>query len=244
MPERTFFALRHALPGYTFILVLLLVSYPRIQGLFFQSQSIELLGVFLAFLTILSGGAIGFLISQFWYVIHNSLLKGLFLIDAREFLEERYNLAKDVQHQIVFLDHVLHLSAKETIAYTQRRFDLIHTLASTLSATFIGLLGGILVRVEFFRTDIAFKMAVHAFWTASVRPHLVSLSMYDVGVSIIMVALSILLIASFLFVSKEHSMMVHVSVRKVVKSGAFPYSEARAYFPEDYFAKNGNESKS
>lgn len=241
MSERTFFTLRYALPGYTFILVLLLVAYPRLKFLFSIGNTtptnVTMVSAFLAFFTLLSGAAIGFLVSQFWYTVHNSLLHGFFLRDARKFLEKEYNLTKNVHHQIVFLDHVHHLSGKEMVAYTQRRFDLKHTLASTLSAVFIGTLFGILVRVEFLTTGITLEKAIHSLGSVSVNLNILSLTMYDLGVIIIIAILSIILFVSFRFISKEHAMMVYVSVRKLVKSEIFPYSEARAIFPEDYFDK-------
>lgn len=245
MSERTFFGLRYALPGYTFILVSVLVAYPGVRDLFIQNQNIELIGVFLAFFTLLGGGAIGFLISQFWYIIHNNFLKKFFLQEARKFLKDKYKLAKDVHHQMVFLDHVHHLSDETMRAYTRRRFDLMHTLASTLSAILIGVSFGILVRIGFFRTDITYEKALQSLSNVSVNLDVrgfamcwLGLALYDLAVIIILALLSSLLLVGFLFIRKEHSMMVQISVQKMWSSKKIPYSKARMYFTKDYFANN------
>lgn len=244
MPERTFFTLRYALPGYTFVLVALLVAYPKLESIILNNATpidVTLVSAFLAFFTLLSGGAIGFIVSQVWYNLYHFCVLSHDVRKARKFLEEKYNLTKDTHHQVVFLDHVFHLSSKETIAYMGRRFDLKHTLGSMLSATFIGSLFGLLVRVDWFRTDIMLKDIIDSLSGAYVPLHVPSLTAYDVGAIIIITILSIFLFTSYRYISKEFAMMAYVSVRKVVKSELFPNSKAEAYFPSEYFIKKENE---
>lgn len=243
MPERTFFTLRYALSGYTSILMALLVAYPKLRDIFILNQNVELIGVFLAFFTLLSGGAIGFLVSQLYYIINNEFLHRHALQKAREFLEGKYNITKDSHHQIVFLDYVHHLSGKETIAYTQRRFDLKHTLASALFATYIGSFFGLLVRINCLRTDITLEKAINSLLSIRVHLYVLGLTTYDFGVILIIATFSILLFISYRYISKEHAMMVLISVRRVVKSGIFPEAKAKEYFPEDYFIKKATEKR-
>jgi hypothetical protein len=244
MPERTFFTLRYALPGYTFVLAALLVAYPKLEPLILNNATpidLTLISAFLAFFTLLSGGAIGFIVSQVWYNLFHFGVRRHSMREARELLEEKYNLTKDTHHQIVFLDHVLHLSSKETITYMQRRFDLKHTLGSTLSATLIGSLFGLLVRANWFRTDITLEDVINSLPAACAPLHVLGLTTYDFGAIIIVTILSIFLIMSYRYINKEHAMMAYVLVQKVVKSELFPNSKAKAHFPSEYFIKKENE---
>jgi len=241
MSERTFFAVRYALPGYTSILIALLVAYPKLEGFLTSNTTpidMTLISAFLAFFTLLSGTAIGFLVSQIWYLVSNWFLHRRALREAIEFLKDKYKLTEDPHHQMVFLDHIVHLAEKEIIAYTQRRFDLKHTLGSTLFATFIGALFGFIVRIDSFRTDTIAFFNIDLLTNIKV-PEIV-LTTYDCGVILIILILSALLLKSYRDISKEHAMMVNVTVRRIEKLEIFPYSEARAYFPEDYFVNNEN----
>lgn len=236
MPERTFFTLRYALPGYTFILISILVAYPKVRDVFVQNQNVELVAAFLAFFSLLSGGAIGFLISQVWYTIYNiAICRKYCLRETREFLKEKYHLTEDPTHQIIFLDYLFHaLSEKRMQTYTSRRFDLKHTCGSTLSATFIGSIFGSLVRIDFFRTDIYLEKAINSLSNINLgKP---KLSTYDLGVILIVAIFSFLLFMGYRHVSKEHSMTVYALVRKLVFSGIFPVEKAEEIFPEDYFS--------
>ena len=124
MVERAFFTLRYALLGYTFILSTLLVAYPNLDKIFSVAEITSndgfFITAFLTFFTLLSGGAIGFLVSQVWYFFHNILLKAYFVRDSREFLKETYHLSNNIRRQLTFLDYVFHSSDKSTIGYVQR----------------------------------------------------------------------------------------------------------------------------
>lgn len=128
--------MRYASPGYTFILLVFLVAFPSLQRILLQDAtpaSAQLVTVFLAIFTLLEGSAIGFLISQIWYLIYNGpLLKCFKLRQARDFLQRTYGVdAEDFGLQTVFLDYAMQLSRKDMLTYTQRRWDLLHTIGST-----------------------------------------------------------------------------------------------------------------
>jgi hypothetical protein len=236
MTERDFFTLRYALPGYTFILMIMLVAYHRLVELFpFMSGSpvdFTLVSAFVAFFTLLSGGAIGFLVSQLWYGLHNSILHGRFLKETRAFLRERFNLRENVHKEIIFLDYVFHLSDDKTIDYIQRRFDLKHTLGSTFLAIMVGAVFGVGIKTNLFRENLDITGALF----------------YDLVVAIIIVLLLIILFIGFRFISNEHSLMVDVAVRKIVKNkGALNSNnknelEVQDYFTKDYFKSDNNKT--
>lgn len=183
------------------------------------------------------------MVSQLWYVAHNSFLLRFFLPETRKLLEDEFSLVKDPKHQMIFLDHIHHLPDSETVTYTQRRFDLYHTLASTLFAIFFGLLCGVLARIDSFRTDITLGQTIHWLGRVSVQVDILGVSRYDVFVIGIIALLSITLFVGFRFVEKNHSRMIYVSVRKALESVKFTHKKAKAFFPEDYFTQKENESK-
>jgi len=130
MPERNFFNFRYGLPGYTFILIMILVAYPRLNEIFInlsvEQMNFSLISAFLVFL--LGGGAIGFLVSQFWYFLHNTLFNRCSLKHSRKFLRDKFNLDENTHQQIVFLDYVFHLSEKNVVDYV--RDALIYNIHS------------------------------------------------------------------------------------------------------------------
>lgn len=85
MSERTYFSFRYAIPGYTFLAIILLINIEYfIEHMKQLSDSITLFGIILGFFTLLSGSAIGFIISQIWYVFNNYILKDDKIIRKRE----------------------------------------------------------------------------------------------------------------------------------------------------------------
>ena len=238
MPERDFFTLRYALPGYTFILIMVLVAYPRLIELFPLSEpslDLTLVSAFVAFFTLLSGGAIGFLVSQFWYALHNSIFHSLFLRKTRKMLRDKFKLKENAHREIIFLDYIFHLSDSTTIDYIQRRFDLKHTLGSTFFAIIFGSIFGVAVKSNFFSYEMGLENVANSI--NFVSP---SFTTYDVAVVIIVFTLSIIVLNGFFFISREHSLMVDVVVKKVLKKN--PEGKGlhiRDYFTEDdYFIKD------
>jgi hypothetical protein len=92
MSERTFFSLV-MLCRYTFILIMIIVAYPELTEILINlnQNSIDVIVALFAFITLLGGSAIGFLISQFWYFVHNTLFNGSFVEDTKEFLRWKFN---------------------------------------------------------------------------------------------------------------------------------------------------------
>lgn len=235
MSERNFFSLRYALPGYTFILIMILVAYPSliemIKNFTETGMDLALVSALLAFFTLLGGSAIGFLISQFWYFSHNSVLKKYSLKHTRKFLRETFNLKENAHQEIVFLDYVFHnFSKQQRLDYVGRRFDLLHTLASTLLAVIFGVIFGIFIKTDYFSINVAF--------TTELDFSFPSFTMYDCGITIIIIFLLIVLSHGFFFIRREHSMMVNAAIKDTVElQEKFTQYKAEKIFSEKYFLK-------
>jgi len=214
MSERSFFSVRYAILGFTFILVVFLFAYPRLFSILLRIKNVmpneyaTLIAAFLVFLTLLGGSALGFLVSQSWYAFFNHVLYGRCGRYPRiiEHLNEIYGLTdKDKSLQLMFLDYIHRLSNDKLQIFTQRRWDLMQLIGSTLFATVIGSIIGLGVTNQ--------------------RP----------------IYLSFLILAfllTFLFIGlwrvcQDHALAVEVSIREGISK--FKLSEARKFFPDDYF---------
>jgi len=152
MSERMFFTLRYALPGYIFLLTIILINWVELFSLFSGKELAALFSALFVFIYLLSGSAIGFLISQFWYSFFNRFLFGKYgvLPEVNRILRKRYEkrLKKNIDiHKLqIFSDYIQRLDGeKEMLIYAERRWDLIHLFGSTMFALPIGLLVGLYV---------------------------------------------------------------------------------------------------
>jgi hypothetical protein len=156
MSEREYLSLRYAVPGFTLILIVLGTnSVPLLNAMSDKGLS-SVLGAVLTFLA--TGSAIGFLISQFWYVRlfwedsaflgelvrMQSILKG-----KVDFNYEKAGRNNDERLRTlnVVMDHIAFSKDKEIYQYVQRRCDLYHTMSSTSLAIVLGLKFGFLTRI-------------------------------------------------------------------------------------------------
>lgn len=256
MSERAFFTLRYALPGYTFILMTFLVIIPNLDGLLSISNLTEngiLFTAFLTFFTLLSGGAIGFLVSQVWYFVHNSLLKGQFVKETRNYLQEKFNLSDDVSRQLIFLDYVFHTSDKSPVGYVQRRLDLKHILGSTIFSIIFGGLLGFLIRIEVplkhitlgtALSSINFQSSIIDFYyllnpiaikKIFINYAILTVTIYDFILLVIAAGFIAVLYIGFRKISREHSYMADVVIHKIVEEGDLSEDKARKYFSNEYF---------
>jgi len=223
MSERTYFGLRYALPGYTFILMALLIIWPNLQTFFLRDKILFdpiLFSAFLAFFTLLEGSAIGFLVAQLWHCLYDLILRGVRLGAARRFLQHQntYGLTqKDINKQTTFLDYIVHLADKQLLEYTERRWDLLNTLGSTLVGVLLGAFIGLLIRVCWSGPD----------------PFL-----YDIFVVFVFLFFILVLYKGYKIVDGEHERMALILMRNVWHSGRFPAEDARRIFPDDYFSKD------
>jgi len=220
--------------------MVILVAFHELKGVFLQPNSVQptVIGAFLAFLTLLSGGAIGFLVSELWYVVFAYVLMGNYgkLSKLRPFLRDKYGLTEDRHHQILFMDYILRQSSSETQIYTQRRFDLLHICCSTFVTIPIGLLFGLMIRLGWFTMNTSLDTAIASLLRSSlVMPDMAKMTTYDLGVVLIAAFLMIFLFMSAWRVGKEHAMASEIAIMEVVNRNAFPKWRAREVFDEDYF---------
>lgn len=157
MSERQYFSLRYAIPGYTFILLIIGINHRplfkilTIYGLDF--------GAFLGFLSLLSGGAIGFLVSQIWWLRFQWKVSILGLKEYKKSVEvifkvyglEKPQCNKDKQRKyLTAIDYITHSRAeKNVLTLSERRWALYHILSSTVCSLLLGAIAGTIYRIYF-----------------------------------------------------------------------------------------------
>jgi len=149
------------MPGFTFILINFLMNpgflnNVHLAGLTFDQAS-TILGILFGFFTVFGGSAIGFLISQFWWLLFE-ILGGHYKcrLNGRvrkpfTMLQETYNVNNERVDLITIYDYIIH-SSKDTklYKYIDRRWNLFHTLGSTAISLIASVsLGIILKRILF-----------------------------------------------------------------------------------------------
>jgi hypothetical protein len=166
MSERQYFALRYAIPGFAFILLIIGLNFVPLLKFLEVTKFSDSFGAFLAFLTLFSGSAIGFLISQFWWLWwqhHFGILRvKQYKESLKAFLEKFEFREKDLDLYLKSLtaeekrqfhtavDYVSHYKAeKETLVIAERRWDMYHMLSATKIALFWGLLSGVVFRLYY-----------------------------------------------------------------------------------------------
>lgn len=170
MPEREFFSYRFAVPGYTFILIIIAVNYIPMLKILEVTKAGEVFGAFLAFLSLFSASALGFLISQIWWVRFDGkgrafgikkckLAEKAFVkkLDERK-LKTCQNMSEVDRKKVLELmsDYILLHSKKheeKTFSklwrYSERKWDMYHVLSSTFIALQIAYALGIALRIYY-----------------------------------------------------------------------------------------------
>lgn len=230
MSERAYFSLRYALPGYTFVLMVVMVTLPELYMILFQKEQVAFAVAFLTFLSLLSGGALGFLVSQVWYVVFNSFIMGRHPERTRKMMEKlvkKYNLIDDRYQRVVFTDYIYRLNENEKLRnIIERRYDLMHLFGSTLVSTITGYLSGVCVRIYLSNSTLAKLITM-----------VPGVPFFKYGVFLAVVILVIFLILSLKHVMKLHAMPFEIAVTEVVNSGKFTLEKAKEVFPLHYFKK-------
>lgn len=171
MSERAFFSLRHAIPGFTFIA---LVVAANLVPIFEKLSRAEVeSGIFIGFLSLFSGPTFGFLISQFWWFIFHRkgaewwLDPDAFTAFLTRFKKKEPDSPQFKKKLIPVLDYIWHyegyvkedierqerkysVSKEGIFRYIERRWDLFHLLWSELFALWIGVGFGIYLRTMLF----------------------------------------------------------------------------------------------
>jgi hypothetical protein len=171
MPGRQYFDLRSAIPGFVFILLLIIINFVPLMTFIEDNAFSSTVTVFLTILSLFSGSAIGFLISQgHWY----NWQKNFGIITLEEYrpsiieflkkfglkkqdIDEHLKKIKDQKDEDWLrqlqsaVDYMSHYNADEKILkLSQRRWDMFHTLSVTKIALKWGLIIGIGTRIILF----------------------------------------------------------------------------------------------
>ena len=153
MSTRGYFDLRNAIPGYALILIIIAINHVPLMEILQQQGFSSFFGAFLAFFSLLSGSAIGFLISQGWWWYwqrHAGILGDHEYDSAVKAFSELYEVnippENDIRARRLFItamdfaDHTkIGKDHKELLILAERRWDMFHTLSSTLFALILGL---------------------------------------------------------------------------------------------------------
>lgn len=165
MPEREFFSFRFAIPGYILILLIISINYIPLFRILEETRAGEVFGAFLALLSLFSGSALGFLISQFWWWWFNGKGRSFGMErcqEAKNTFIERCNdwtgqkpvipeSKPEKQKTLLDLEHIFDyvvLTApgnrgKEGAegrlwGYAERKWDMYHVFSSTLLSLSLG----------------------------------------------------------------------------------------------------------
>jgi len=155
MSVRGYFSLRYAVPGYTFILLVVTINFvPLSVFLAKQTNLVELAPVFGALLALLSGSAIGFLIGHpWWWLFHKR--GGLPNFACVEHLKKKRHLPADLDDRKVLhvFDYILHVGVhsdsktKGLSLYLFRRWDMYVLESCTMTSLILGTVTGFLIRI-------------------------------------------------------------------------------------------------
>ena len=179
MSGRQYFELRNAIPGFVFLLLIIVINFFPLVILLQDTAFSSSIGIFLAVLSLFSGSAIGFLISQehwhnwqknFGILSHTEYEKSIqqffkkFNIVDQEwkaYLKKiRLKNSKDDEWKRQLqtaIDYMSHYDADEKILkLSQRRWDMYHTLSATKTALNWGIIIGICLRALYIPMDILF----------------------------------------------------------------------------------------
>lgn len=137
MSERAFFSLRHSIPGFTFIALIVSTNLAPIFGRLGGAEAGT--EIFVGFLSLFSGPAFGFLISQFWWFTFHCL-DAEWRLDPSMFdaFLKKFKFRKPESQQqkarlIPVLDYILHYegyikedSGRDKIFRWQRGYLSLH----------------------------------------------------------------------------------------------------------------------
>lgn len=150
MSEREYFSLKYAVPGFTLILIVGAINYIPLLRLFGEPSAMGIPDLFLAVLTLFSGSALGFLVSQIWWFIFGKYERRKFYEKFAPILKRKYNVVIDDEIKVMTVfDYVVHQKGKELSALGSRRWDLYHLLSAIRISLLIGISLGVIGRVYY-----------------------------------------------------------------------------------------------
>jgi hypothetical protein len=150
MSEREYFSLKYAVPGFTLILIVGAINYIPLLRIFGEPSAGGIPDLFLAVLTLFSGSALGFLVSQTWWFIFEKCERRKFYEKFAHILKKKYKVVinDEIKVMTVF-DYIVHQKGKELSALASRRWDLYHLLSAIRISLLIGIVLGVIGRVYY-----------------------------------------------------------------------------------------------
>ena len=167
--ERNYFSFRYMLPGYAFLTTMLIINIELLNMQISEvsngyTNTVTLIGIISGILSLLSASAIGFIISQFWYVVYNYYWKSHKKLTKRRSQIELMNVGgikkyieKDTEDEdrVSIMAYILTSVTNERISkYIDQLNDIINSLASTFFGILLGLSGGYYLRLCIFQHTI------------------------------------------------------------------------------------------
>lgn len=233
--ERSFFNLRYAFPGYTFILLNVLVNL-RILLFFFltympkiglSDTATTLLGILFGFFTLMSAAPIGFLVSQCWYVMRENILGG----DCRRcrpskpyrVLRDEFEVRGEKENLETVYNYIVHSCPISGVhSYLNRRWDLCMLFGSIGTAIVLGLGSAYITRGFIVKVPKSQQTFVN--WP-----------IYDWTIFIVSFLLLVLLFFGFRKIRQDHQSMCTFLIKLTAKK-----KELRDELPEQYFKEHSN----
>jgi len=259
MSDREYFSLRYAVPGFAFILIVVGMNYKPVFDILKGTDSSEVLGVFLSFLSLFAGSAIGFLVAQFWYsYFHWRRIYALVFKHHETLMEEEFSFKsgthgkdKDITLSAI-LDYIL-LSEKDEKywKYCQRRWDIFHTLSCTLVSIKSGMITGLILRIVLVISFVGkglgdllsyatYQPLLEQFQTLTTEMKTDALLFVFTLVSA--VALILVVIYGRMQVFNEYHKILEILIRKKAREPNFK-KELREAFPSFFAVKEAGRAK-
>lgn len=221
MSERMFFDKRLTVPGFTFILIVLIVNLSLLYNLFLTENvpefAVKVIGILLG--NILSAPAIGFLVSQLWYFFsqHACILRHqIYLPKNLSEVLTKYKVKSDDHIQVTISDHILHSWKCNAIRqYQERRWDLLNLMGSVWVAIPIGLVYGYYIKWVLLGSQFY--------------------AQFDLFVIIPLVALFGLVYSGIRHVREESLSMLILMIRLKVEELKKEGKKLRDVYPKEYF---------
>ena len=238
MAERGYFDLRNLVPGYTFLMLIIALNIIPIAA---KVQFSHIISIFGAFIALVGGPALGFLISQSWWWYFHWRLTMYDWSPIQELIT-RFKLTtkksrSDKRKVLIVYDYVLHnfihsdSKRKGLSAYLFRRWDMFILLSTTMWSLVLGAIAGIFLRILseifIFQASLCQKFEEN---------RLFFLSNAEFWISLILLTLVILWISfirhGLCWVLYEYNCMHEVAIRGLE---AHVEKELRKVFTQDFF---------
>lgn len=225
MSERGYFSLRYAIPGYTFILLVIAINHVPLIKILEMTKGSEILAAFLAFLSLFAGSALGWLVCQFywwWFQRHYGILGIKEFQKTLNTLVKKYRLGKpdqwdkDTKWKVLavfdYLSHSVQEEEENLFEFQTRRWDMYHLLSSTYHTLWIGVAIALPLRLylEYFFVQPLYEIPFQGIiWNPLENAELVAL----VAIFVIVASLTVILTRGKQRIITEYTNITEARIR-------------------------------